>query len=128
MAGRRYVYGFGVRDTEVVEEWLYSYPKGRRRILFERTRMALTYGATLSGERTAVERTIRIGDEEFVLPADAESAGTKTWLNLVTSALNSLMSGSSLWVDEIDVSLHPLLTAKLLTLFQNPELNPLGAP
>ncbi|WP_046495133.1 AAA family ATPase [Streptomyces odonnellii] len=245
VAGVRYVYGFSVTDAEVAEEWLYAYPKGRRRVLFERHCMTMTYGATLTGERTAVERTMRpnslylsaaaqsghqtlgvlwsalhgssvvednarqayarsgalaafgyeaferaglplaaevlgmadlgvhgvrrvpernktfvemlarqggnagwwdeapddiktamsdslefvhrVGGEEFVLPSDAESAGTRTWLNLVISALNSLFNGFSLWIDEIDVSLHPLLTAKLLTLFQNPELNPLGA-
>ncbi|WHM37929.1 ATP-binding protein [Streptomyces sp. BPTC-684] len=242
--GVRYVYGFAVTDTAVAEEWLYSYPKGRKRVLFERDGTAMTYGATLTGERVAIERTVRpnslylsaaaqasheqlgavwraltegrrvvgdsdrqfftqagavltwiyqvldeeglpvgtdvltaadlgvhgirrspeksefgrklrfrdgrapqdevetalmdaasgslqfvhkVGDEEFLLPAAAESAGTKTWLNLVTMALRAILDGTSLWVDEIDVSLHPLLTAKLLSLFQNPELNPLGA-
>ncbi|MEV8310252.1 ATP-binding protein [Streptomyces flavidovirens] len=241
--GVRYVYGFSVTDTEVAEEWLYAYPKGRRRVLFERAGMTMTYGATLTGERVAAERTMRpnslylsaaaqtshprlgqvwktlnrhhiigdstrhtistggalaalifegyeaaglargadilamadlgvhglrsaeddkaakkaalvaaklegweafpdeikaaaskslqfvhrIGDEEFVLPVDAESAGTKTWLNMVSQALGAIIAGKSMWVDEIDVSLHPMLTAKLLTLFQNPELNPLGA-
>lgn len=241
----RYVYGFSVTDEEVAEEWLYAYPKGRRRILFERDGRKMTYGATLIGERVAAERTMRpnslylsaaaqsshrqlgavwsalgapevvedttrqafakagalgilmyeaweklglslstevlaaadlgvhgirrgagkskgvaallshhpddspyweeipesiraaameslefvhrVGDEEFVLPVDAESAGTKTWFNMVTTALSAILRGSPMWVDEIDVSLHPMLTAKLLTLFQNPELNPLGA-
>ncbi|MBW2704409.1 MAG: AAA family ATPase, partial [Deltaproteobacteria bacterium] len=31
-----YVYGFSVNSRRVLEEWLYSYPVGRRRILFER--------------------------------------------------------------------------------------------
>ncbi|MFJ5225613.1 ATP/GTP-binding protein [Streptomyces sp. NPDC088400] len=239
--GVRYVYGFSVSDAEVVEEWLYAYPKARKRVLFERARMAMTYGASLTGERMAVERTMRpnslylsagaqsahpqlgavwhaldggvlgdgsrqavtevgasvvatykrleeiglplrtdvlavadlgvhdmrsgatrseavasiqralaeqrldlpeefalaaaqslefvhrVGNEEFVLPVEAESAGTKVWLSMVTTALTCLLGGSAMWVDEIDVSLHPMLTAKLLTLFQNPELNPRGA-
>ncbi|MFJ7996682.1 ATP/GTP-binding protein [Streptomyces sp. NPDC096310] len=239
--GVRYVYGFSVTDAEVVEEWLYAYPKARKRVLFERAGMAMTYGASLTGERMAVERTMRpnslylsagaqsahpqlgavwrvlggvvlgdgsrqaltaagasvvgtyklledmglplradvlaaadlgvhdmrggatrsevfasiqgelaerlrelpedfavaaaqslefvhrVGDEEFVLPVEAESAGTKTWLSMITMALTCVLRGSAMWVDEIDVSLHPLLTAKLLTLFQNPELNPRGA-
>ncbi|MFE3825924.1 ATP/GTP-binding protein [Streptomyces sp. NPDC059092] len=239
--GVRYVYGFSVTDAEVVEEWLYAYPKARKRVLFERAGMSMTYGASLTGERMAVERTMRpnslylsagaqsahpqlgdvwqaldgmvmgdanrqvatqigtatvalykeledeglplradvlaaadlgvhdvrtgataredsvsirrvpaeqhgeppegfeatraeslefvhrVGGEDFVLPVEVESAGTKTWLTLVTTALACLFIGRPLWVDEIDVSLHPLLTAKLLTLFQNPELNPLGA-
>lgn len=32
----RYEYGFGVDDRQVTEEWLYSWPRGRRRMLFER--------------------------------------------------------------------------------------------
>ncbi|MEV7426882.1 ATP-binding protein [Streptomyces sp. NPDC091212] len=235
--GVRYVYGFSVTDTEVAEEWLYAYPKGRKRVLFERDRMRMTYGATLTGERVAAERLMRpnslylsaaaqtshkqlselwrdlhlvtlgdgsrhlasaigaylvqtyevfaaaglpigsdvlavadlgvhgirggeaknkafemllrnpdgraqgmpddvkaaasqalefvhrVGGEEFVLPEEAESAGTKTWLTMATAALLSLLNGDVMWVDEIDISLHPLLTAKLLTLFQDPELN-----
>ncbi|MFD7897096.1 ATP/GTP-binding protein [Streptomyces sp. NPDC059743] len=244
LEGVRYVYGFSVTDREVAEEWLYAYPKGRRRVLFERDRMAMTYGATLTGERVAAERIMRpnslylsagaqvshgqlarvwdaagdwlvigdgsrqavaelgavatltyeafarlglplgaevlaaadvgvhgirrkveknrkfeahqvkqlgeslweempedfkdaalqslefihrVGDDEFVLPVDAESAGTKTWLSLVTMAVMAILDGTPVCVDEIDVSLHPMLTAKLLTLFQSPELNPLGA-
>src|SRR5690242_8795940 len=34
--GVRYVYGFAVDDVQVREEWLHCYPKGRRRILFDR--------------------------------------------------------------------------------------------
>ncbi|WP_179382168.1 ATP-binding protein [Streptomyces sp. SA15] len=236
----RYVYGFAVSDTAVEEEWLYAYPKGRKRVLFERRGMDVTFGASLTGERVAAGRVLRpnslylsaaaqtaheklsavwrgvqasfsiddrsrqaltrtgsyaarafenferrglargadvlaaadlgvqalrpgreedpeaknflgrtwweeqsaetraavsrslqfvhrVGEEEFLLPAKYESAGTKTWLNLVSFALMSLGDGELLWIDEIDVSLHPLLTVKLIKLFQSPELNPLGA-
>lgn len=34
--GVRYEYGFGVTDSAVAEEWLYSWPEQRRRVLFER--------------------------------------------------------------------------------------------
>ncbi|MET9479088.1 AAA family ATPase [Streptomyces sp. NPDC006638] len=232
LGGVRHVYGFSVTDAEVAEEWLYAYPKGRRRVLFERAGMTMTYGATLTGERVAAERIMRpnslylsaaaqsahrqlskvwialrtsliikdnsrqsvtrmgafavaayegfasiglplgpevlaaadlgvhgirrgpadasqdraeqvnaleaakseslefvhrVGTEEFVLPVDAESAGTKTWLTMVTGGLSSILEGEPMWVDEVDVSLHPMLTAKLVSLFQNPELNPRGA-
>ncbi|MFJ6389451.1 ATP/GTP-binding protein [Streptomyces sp. NPDC091972] len=245
--GTRYVYGFTVGDRAVEEEWLYSYPKARRRVLFERTGQGVTFGASLTGERAAAERIMRanslylsaaaqmglqelsavweatqvddviddqtrqlasgsgsltvamfrmfeaigiaraddllaaadlgvagvragpqderlqrafdesgaadelagqlgdlaptlrqlagrslrfvhrVGDEEFLLPPEAESAGTKTWLTLASMALMSIVRGSRLWIDEVDVSLHPLLTAKLVKLFQDPELNPQGA-
>lgn len=235
LEGVRHVYGFSVTDAEVREEWLYVYPKGRRRVLFERDGMTMTYGATLTGERVAAERMMRpnslylsaaaqsshprlgqvweavggglvtqdatrqaltdsgafavlvyetmasaglpsagdvlasadlgvhgirrrapaagtpasvdppteeswrdmtagvldfvhrVGDEEFVLSVEDESAGTKIWLDMATSALTRITNGSAMWVDELDVSLHPMLTGKLVKLFQDPELNPLGA-
>ncbi|MGW2468433.1 AAA family ATPase [Streptomyces bauhiniae] len=246
--GVRHVYGFSTGDRAIEEEWLYSYPKARKRVLFERKGGAVTFGASLTGERVAAERITRanslylsaaaqsghrelsevwqalqrstvvddstrqalstagsltatvfdlfervgiaraeqllaaadlgvhgmrpgqeadpelerlydeagpvqdfegtlgalvttmrqsmtkslhfvhrIGDEDFLLDAKDESAGTKTWLTLVTWALAAILNGSRLWIDEVDVSLHPLLTAKLVKLFQSTELNPLGA-
>jgi hypothetical protein len=35
--GVRYAYGFEVDDEHVVGEWLYAYPEGRRRVVFERS-------------------------------------------------------------------------------------------
>ncbi|MFC7648149.1 ATP/GTP-binding protein [Streptosporangium lutulentum] len=32
----RYTYGFSVDDTRVTEEWMYSYPRGRKRKIFHR--------------------------------------------------------------------------------------------
>lgn len=44
--GRRYTYGFGVTDTEVVEEWLYLYaPDGTEEVVFERDGQSFSYGA-----------------------------------------------------------------------------------
>ncbi|WP_245816280.1 AAA family ATPase [Lentzea albidocapillata] len=36
-SGIRYTYGFEVDDRRVQEEWLYSYPEKRKRVLFERS-------------------------------------------------------------------------------------------
>jgi hypothetical protein len=235
--GVRYVYGFSLTDTEIEEEWLYAYPKGRKRTVFERRGMEVTFGNSLTGERAAAERVMRpnslylsaaaqtahaqlgavwstlgkghivddrtrhaltsgdaflttvlgvferygvarasdvlaaadlgvhglrpgseidplvepvdgwdenlgdlkgalsrslqfvhrVRDQEYLLPAEDESAGTKTWLNLISWGLLAVVDGRQVWIDEVDVSLHPLLTAKLVKLFQSPELNPLGA-
>ena len=63
------------------------------------------------------------------LPFDLaeESAETQTWFALIGPALTALRSGQILLFDEIDASLHPKLSARLLELFQDPETNPLGA-
>jgi uncharacterized protein len=215
----RYVYGFAVDDRWVVEEWLHSYPQGRRRVLFERDGEKVSVGPSLAtrrtrlleeltrdnalflslaarsklrelvpvygwfqsglrfltspasifrvAERNAIRRLrgggprrqalvdlvraadlgisdLRVTDADvttdiaepqllFVHGAGTEftlgdeSLGTRTWLRLVTQALPALEQGSVFVVDELDRSLHPQLTAHLVTLFQDQRSNPAGA-
>jgi hypothetical protein len=56
-----------------------------------------------------------------------ESAGTRALLEQAPRFLSVLRRGGTFVVDEIDASLHSLLTARLTGLFQNPETNPHGA-
>lgn len=53
-----------------------------------------------------------------------ESVGTRTWFTLIGPTLQALRSGQVLVVDEIDASLHPRLSAKLIELFKDPQTNP----
>jgi hypothetical protein len=52
-----------------------------------------------------------------------ESSGTLRLLELARQAIPVLTSGGLLLVDEIDASLHPLLSAALVRLFQSPAAN-----
>lgn len=56
-----------------------------------------------------------------------ESAGTQMWFRLLGPALGALSRGQVLLFDEIDASLHPRLSARLVELFQDPDTNPHGA-
>ncbi len=56
-----------------------------------------------------------------------ESAGTQTWFRLIGPTLAALRRGGILLFDEIDASLHPRLSVRLLELFQDTKVNPLGA-
>jgi hypothetical protein len=56
-----------------------------------------------------------------------ESAGTIACLALLSPIVNALGSGSTLCVDELDASLHPLLSVELIKLFNSPASNPKGA-
>jgi hypothetical protein len=56
-----------------------------------------------------------------------ESAGTQQLLDLAIDAAVILRAGGTMTVDEIDASLHPLLTAKLISLFQSEVTNPHGS-
>lgn len=57
--GERYVYGFTADDERIAEEWLYHYPHGRRRVLFEREGQDLKFGDSLRGPRATVEEVTR---------------------------------------------------------------------
>src|SRR5690606_6759924 len=49
--GVRYDYGFSFDDERIIEEWLFSFPEGRRRKLFERTGLDISFGAGLRGAK-----------------------------------------------------------------------------
>ncbi len=53
-----------------------------------------------------------------------ESLGTLVWLGLVGPVIHALREGSVLLADELDASLHPVLVAHVVALFQDPETNP----
>jgi uncharacterized protein len=51
LEGVRYTYGFSVDDERVREEWLYSYPEKRRRVLFDRNDEQVRFGTTIPEQR-----------------------------------------------------------------------------
>jgi predicted ATPase len=57
--GEKYVYGFAVDDARITEEWLYHYPRGRRRALFEREADTFRFGNTLRGPKATIEEVTR---------------------------------------------------------------------
>ncbi len=57
------------------------------------------------------------------LDFDRESLGTKKLLSVGSQILETLSNGGVLIVDELDKSLHPLLTRMLIKLFHNPSAN-----
>ncbi|MCQ3803899.1 MAG: ATP-binding protein [bacterium] len=66
-------------------------------------------------------------DESVTFDLYDESAGTRAWFDLLGPALGALKRGEILLFDEIDASLHPRLSARLLDLFQDPQTNRHGA-
>jgi hypothetical protein len=64
-------------------------------------------------------------EQELVfLPLEAESLGTRAWFALIGPILRVLNGGGTLTIDEIDASLHPQLTSKILWIFSDPKRNP----
>jgi uncharacterized protein len=69
----------------------------------------------------------RQGPRGVAMTLDEQSAGTRSWLDLVLTVLDVLDSGTVLVADEIDTSLHPRLIARLVGLFRDERTNPHGA-
>lgn len=81
------------------------------------------YVARLSPSRLVFHH----GDAPVVLTLDDQSAGTRSWITLVSRALAPLDRGGLLVVDEVDASLHPHITEHLVRLFVDGATNPHGA-
>lgn len=65
----RYEYGFTVATRRVLEEWLYSYPTGRKRVLFDRNGKDLAFGRALKGGEARIKDSL--DDRELVLSRGA---------------------------------------------------------
>jgi hypothetical protein len=81
----------------------------------------------MQAPRRRVRLVHRIAGQELPFDLADESAGTRTWFQLIGPALSALRGGRIMLFDEIDASLHPKLSARLLELFQDPLTNPFGA-
>ena len=66
------------------------------------------------------------GSVSFSLEDD-ESNGTQRFFAIAGPVLVTLASGTLLVIDELDCSIHPLLTRKIIELFQSEEFNTTGA-
>lgn len=62
--------------------------------------------------------------EEAWLPLENESKGTQTLIGNSFSFFIALEQGSTIFVDELESSLHPLLAKKIVSQFNDPKTNP----
>jgi len=60
---------------------------------------------------------------QFQLPIDLESTGTRRLFESAGVWLDVLEQGRVICIDELESSLHPLLTRYIISLFHNPEVN-----
>ncbi|MCL2465861.1 MAG: ATP-binding protein [Micrococcales bacterium] len=67
------------------------------------------------------------GQEDQPLRINDESDGTIAWLSLAMPAVQALRDGTALAVDELDASLHPQLSAALIGMFTDQQINTRGA-
>ncbi|WP_406838515.1 ATP/GTP-binding protein [Streptomyces sp. AHU1] len=116
----------GIEDFRVqsVEEELYvsrtAPPSAGKDMLFDMPR---------SHRRTRHELLLKHAGRNgpFEVPLAAESAGTQALVEYAFTLEGVARRGGTLVVDELGSSLHPRLSAFLVTLFQDPVRNPHGA-
>ncbi len=68
------------------------------------------------------ENNNEIGTTIFELDNE-ESIGTRKFFKMSAPILNTLIEGKILMIDELDASLHPILTKHLIKLFHDKEIN-----
>lgn len=61
--------------------------------------------------------------EEFMIPLNHESSGTKAAYCMLFSLASILKYGSVAILDELDNDLHPHILIEIIDLFRNPEIN-----
>lgn len=67
------------------------------------------------------------GGEEYKISLNNESQGTISLLSLLGPIFDRLTNGGLLLLDELNSTLHPLVSRELIKMFASPESNPRGA-
>ena len=64
-----------------------------------------------------------VGDRETELNLLEESSGTKKLFGLMPFIADSLLSGTTLVIDELDAKIHPVLLRHIIMMFSNMSIN-----
>ncbi len=59
LAESRYQFGFRATRLEIVEEWLYAFPNGRRQTLYSRGPVEIAFGRNLTGDNKTIASLMR---------------------------------------------------------------------
>ena len=68
-----------------------------------------------------------INHEKYLLPMIDESYGTSQYFRYLTLFTPAFLNGGIFVIDEFDENLHPMMLAKLVEMFNNPNINIAGA-
>ncbi|KJS87013.1 MAG: transporter [Peptococcaceae bacterium BICA1-8] len=63
------------------------------------------------------------GNGYMEIPLSEESSGTQKMFCLYHFLVDALTNGNTLFIDELDAKLHPLLLRYLINMFHDPEIN-----
>ena len=57
------------------------------------------------------------------LPIESESGGTRKILSIAFDIMDALQFGTTVFIDELDSKMHPLVLRYIIQMFSNPEIN-----
>lgn len=85
---------------------------------------ALGYMVERDSNEAKLCSIFRESQKGMAIPAELfESYGTIRFVNMFPLVVNALMNGSTLVVDEFDVSIHPMALMNIINIFHNDEIN-----
>ncbi len=84
-------------------------------------------GVEIPDKKVAMQFRHEIDGRSVGFGLDDESLGTRTMLDLAVDFIDAIDAGRTLFVDEIERSLHPMPLESLVALFFDPGLNEHGA-
>ena len=107
-------------DDMVLDEKFLSLPDDLQKAIIKNSTNPVTIHQKFDEDNNFIENV------EFSLK-EHESLGTKKFFALSAPILDTLKTGKVLIIDEIDASLHPLLTKYLINMFHDKSLNKYNA-
>ncbi len=114
----------GISDYSVERNFLSGEERAEIEELVGKKR---AHSMILARERGRVSFHHQGSSGEYPLDFLDESSGTRSILSLGILIMRVLERGGTLVVDEIDTSLHSVLSGSLISLFKDRDNNPLGA-
>ncbi len=120
----------GIKGLSVSEETMsnsFDNVADKLRELFPNLFQEMYHSARLIRLAVTAEHATEEGGSVSFSLEDDESNGTQRFFALAGPVLSALAGGTLLVIDELDCSIHPLLTRKVIELFQSEEFNTAGA-
>ena len=118
----------GISALDLLEEELPTAPQGVHfNIIVPQGAVLSPIGDTLKQLRIVAMHKQIDSDSLTSLELHEESEGTRKLLQYAGGWIKALAEGATLLIDELDGSLHPMLTKFLIGLFHDPLHNKLGA-
>ena len=90
----RYEYGFSATPDQVVDEWLYAWPRGRLQTWFERNKVGCKFGNKMSGDKKVWERATRSNALLLSTAVSLNSTQLKPIFNWFENTLHVSKSGT----------------------------------